>query len=113
MSQEVILDMFFDILNIEVPDWGQAFMDGRRLTSQCRYNLPRLKLIRGLVFGPPKAAKQQQPIYEQLAPRSEKLNLTHQFISLLLVVFVESGLIEVSPFIYYRYRFTTLFPRLW
>ncbi|CCO31383.1 Protein ste16 [Rhizoctonia solani AG-1 IB] len=78
MSQEVILDMFFDILNIEVPDWGQAFMDGRRLT----------------MFGPPKAAKQQQPIYEQLAPRSEKLNLTHQFISLLLVVFVESGLIE-------------------
>lgn len=34
MSQEVILDMFFEILNIEVPDWGQAFMDGRRLTSE-------------------------------------------------------------------------------
>ncbi|CAE6415154.1 unnamed protein product [Rhizoctonia solani] len=78
VSQEVILDMFFDILNIEVPDWGQAFMDGRRLT----------------MFGPPKATKQQQPIHEQLAPKSEKLNLTHQFISLLLVVFVESGLIE-------------------
>ncbi|KAF8755179.1 Rapamycin-insensitive companion of mTOR, domain 5 [Rhizoctonia solani] len=57
---------------------GQAFMDGRRLT----------------MFGPPKAAKNQQPIIEQLAPKSEKLNLTHQFISLLLVVFVESGLIE-------------------
>ncbi|ELU39022.1 ste16 [Rhizoctonia solani AG-1 IA] len=78
VPQEVILDMFFDILNIEVPDWGQAFMDGRRLT----------------MFGPPKAAKNQQPIIEQLAPKSEKLNLTHQFISLLLVVFVESGLIE-------------------
>ncbi|GAB1520827.1 hypothetical protein RhiTH_003915 [Rhizoctonia solani] len=77
-TREVILDMFFDILNIEVPDWGQAFMDGRRLT----------------MFGPPKAAKNQQPIIEQLAPKSEKLNLTHQFISLLLVVFVESGLIE-------------------
>ena len=34
MSQEVILDMFFEILNIEVPDWGQAFMGGRRLTSE-------------------------------------------------------------------------------
>ncbi|CAE6437545.1 unnamed protein product [Rhizoctonia solani] len=77
-AREVILDMFFEILNIEVPDWGQAFMDGRRLT----------------MFGPPKAAKQQQPIYDQPAPKSEKLNLTHQFISLLLVIFVESGLIE-------------------
>ncbi|KAG8763716.1 hypothetical protein FRC11_013592 [Ceratobasidium sp. 423] len=77
-AREVILDMFFDVLNIEVPDWGQAFMDGRRLT----------------MFGPPKAAKQQQLVYEQLPLKSEKLNLTHQFISLLLVVFVESGLIE-------------------
>lgn len=34
VSQEVILDMFFEILNIGVPDWGQAFMDGRRLTSR-------------------------------------------------------------------------------
>ncbi|CAE6461428.1 unnamed protein product [Rhizoctonia solani] len=77
-TREVILDMFFDVLNIEVPDWGQAFMDGRRLT----------------MFGPPKAAKQQQLVHEPLPPKSEKLNLTHQFISLLLVVFVESGLIE-------------------
>ncbi|QRV92421.1 STE16 protein [Ceratobasidium sp. AG-Ba] len=77
-TREVILDMFFEILNIEVPDWGQAFMDGRRLT----------------MFGPPKATKQPSFIDEPSAPKSEKLNLTHQFISLLLVVLVEAGLIE-------------------
>ncbi|QRV77606.1 STE16 protein [Ceratobasidium sp. AG-Ba] len=77
-TREVILDMFFEILNIEVPDWGQAFMDGRRLT----------------MFGPPKATKQPSFVDEPSAPKSEKLNLTHQFISLLLVVLVEAGLIE-------------------
>ncbi|KAG9090609.1 hypothetical protein FRC06_000953, partial [Ceratobasidium sp. 370] len=77
-TREVILDMFFDVLNIEVPDWGQAFMDGRRLT----------------MFGPPKASKPHPLVDEQPAPKSEKLNLTHQFISLLLVVLVEAGLIE-------------------
>ncbi|KAG9079106.1 hypothetical protein FS749_008827, partial [Ceratobasidium sp. UAMH 11750] len=77
-SLEVILDMFFDVLNIEVPDWGQAFMDGRRLT----------------MFGPPKASKSHLLVDEPLAPKSEKLNLTHQFGSLVLVVLVEAGLIE-------------------
>ena len=32
--QEVILDMFFDLLNIRAPDWHQAFIAGRRLTSK-------------------------------------------------------------------------------
>ncbi|KAF8606948.1 hypothetical protein BDV93DRAFT_331061 [Ceratobasidium sp. AG-I] len=77
-TREVILDMFFEILNIEVPDWGQAFMDGRRLT----------------MFGPPKAAKPQPILEDRAPPKSEKLNLTHQFISLLLVILVEAGLIE-------------------
>ncbi|KAG8706670.1 hypothetical protein FRC08_000920, partial [Ceratobasidium sp. 394] len=77
-TREVILDMFFDVLNIEVPDWGQAFMDGRRLT----------------MFGPPKASKSHLLVDEPLAPKSEKLNLTHQFVSLVLVVLVEAGLIE-------------------
>lgn len=32
--QEIILDMFFDLLNIKPPDWHKAFIDGRRLTSK-------------------------------------------------------------------------------
>lgn len=31
--QEIILDMFFDLLNIKAPAWYQTFIDGRRLTS--------------------------------------------------------------------------------
>ena len=33
--QEVILDMFFELLNIKPPEWYQTFIDGRRLTSAC------------------------------------------------------------------------------
>lgn len=33
--QEIVLDMFFDLLNIKPPDWYQTFIDGRRLTSTC------------------------------------------------------------------------------
>lgn len=33
ITQEIILDMFFDLLNIKTPAWFQTFIDGRRLTS--------------------------------------------------------------------------------
>ena len=32
-SQEIILDMFFELLNIKTPEWFKTFIDGRRLTS--------------------------------------------------------------------------------
>jgi hypothetical protein len=60
------------------------------------------------VFGLPKATKQHQPIHEHPAPKSEKLNLTHQFISLLLVVFVEAGLIEVGELIPVTHLYTKI-----
>jgi rapamycin-insensitive companion of mTOR len=31
--QEIILDIFFELLNIKSPEWYQTFIDGRRLTS--------------------------------------------------------------------------------
>jgi rapamycin-insensitive companion of mTOR len=31
--QEIILDMFFDLLNIKTPGWYKTFIAGRRLTS--------------------------------------------------------------------------------
>jgi hypothetical protein len=64
--------------------------------SEDVYHFKCYVLTSTIVFGPPKASKQHQPMHEQSAPKSEKLNLTHQFISLLLVVLVEAGLIEVS-----------------
>ena len=33
LIQEIVLDMFFELLNIKTPDWFQSFIDGRRLTS--------------------------------------------------------------------------------
>lgn len=34
-NRDIILDMFFDLLNIKPPDWHEAFIAGRRLTSEC------------------------------------------------------------------------------
>jgi large subunit ribosomal protein L17e len=31
--QEVILDTFFEVLNIKTPEWYNTFLEGRRLTS--------------------------------------------------------------------------------
>ena len=33
LTQELILDMFFDLLNIKPPEWHKTFIEGRRLTS--------------------------------------------------------------------------------
>nr|VWP00964.1 Guanyl nucleotide exchange factor Sql2 [Ganoderma boninense] len=41
-TREVILDMFFVILNIKPPEWHQAFIDGRRLTTAKIQALPRV-----------------------------------------------------------------------
>lgn len=32
--KEVVLDMFFDLLNIKTPEWYQTFINGKRLTSE-------------------------------------------------------------------------------
>jgi len=33
-TREIILDMFFEVLNIKPVEWYQAFLDGRRLTRE-------------------------------------------------------------------------------
>lgn len=38
LKQEIILDMFFDLLNINEPEWHQTFIDGRRLTSSSTHS---------------------------------------------------------------------------
>jgi len=32
-TRDVVLDLFFDLLHIKLPEWHAAFIDGRRLTS--------------------------------------------------------------------------------
>jgi rapamycin-insensitive companion of mTOR len=33
-TREIVLDMFFEVLNIKPAEWYRAFLDGKRLTSK-------------------------------------------------------------------------------
>ncbi|KAI0366921.1 hypothetical protein BV20DRAFT_1001539 [Pilatotrama ljubarskyi] len=77
-TREVILDMFFDLLNIKPPEWHRAFIDGRRLTM---YRKSR------------QSADLSQPA--QIPHRSQDtLKLTDQYIALLILVFSKAGLLD-------------------
>jgi rapamycin-insensitive companion of mTOR len=39
-TREIILDMFFEVLNIKPVEWYRAFLDGRRLTSKFSSAVP-------------------------------------------------------------------------
>ncbi|KAH7915441.1 Rapamycin-insensitive companion of mTOR, middle domain-containing protein [Hygrophoropsis aurantiaca] len=75
-TREIILDMFFDLLNIKAPEWYKTFIDGRRLTM---YRKSR----------PSSGAK----ILER-SSTSETLKLTDQYIALLVLVFTNAGLLD-------------------
>ncbi|THH20076.1 hypothetical protein EW146_g1188 [Bondarzewia mesenterica] len=78
-TREVVLDMFFDLLNIKTPHWYQTFINGRRLTM---YHKPRPS------SGPDQNAEKDM----QRMP--EPLKLTDQYISLLVLVFTQAGLLD-------------------
>ncbi|PCH40022.1 hypothetical protein WOLCODRAFT_136614 [Wolfiporia cocos MD-104 SS10] len=77
-TREIILDMFFDLLNIRSPDWHQAFIDGRRLTM---YRKPATVTSTG------KAA-------ETSPKHSVSVRLTDQYIALLIQLFCGAGLLD-------------------
>ncbi|KAI0304497.1 Rapamycin-insensitive companion of mTOR, N-term-domain-containing protein [Multifurca ochricompacta] len=74
--REIVLDMFFELLNIKTPAWYNAFISGRRLTV---YRKSRQ------VSEPNADVQQRQP---------EPLRLTDQYIALLVLVFTRAGLLE-------------------
>lgn len=77
--REIILDMFFELLNIKTPAWYKAFISGRRLTvyrKSRQVSRPN---------GSDTAVQQRQP---------EPLRLTDQYIALLLLIFTKAGLLE-------------------
>ena len=80
-TRDIILDMFFDLLNIKPPEWHQAFIDGRRLTM---YRKSRL------------VSEPAKPTESPPRPQ-DSLKLTDQYIALLIVVFTSAGLIDVRP----------------
>ncbi|KAL4073251.1 Rapamycin-insensitive companion of mTOR, N-term-domain-containing protein [Scleroderma yunnanense] len=77
-SREIVLDMFFDLLNIKAPEWYKTFIDGRRLTM---YRKPR---------EPPEHTGEHKA--QQRGP--EALKLTDQYIALLVLVFSNAGLLD-------------------
>ncbi|KAJ7761527.1 Rapamycin-insensitive companion of mTOR, N-term-domain-containing protein [Mycena maculata] len=80
-TREIILDMFFDLLNIKTPEWYQTFIDGRRLTM---YRKSR---------GAP-AAHERRTRTEPPERAHQTLKLTDQYIALMVLVFTNAGLLD-------------------
>ncbi|EIW81055.1 hypothetical protein CONPUDRAFT_90112 [Coniophora puteana RWD-64-598 SS2] len=78
-TREIVLDFFFDLLNIQASDWYKAFIDGRRLTM---YRKSRIQPSERLL---PLPTNEHTP---------ESLKLTDQYIALLVLVFTDAGLID-------------------
>ncbi|TRM64014.1 Rapamycin-insensitive companion of mTOR, middle domain-containing protein [Schizophyllum amplum] len=78
-TREIVLDMFFDLLNIRAPDWYQTFIDGRRLTMYRKNRDSGSE--RHVDMG-------ERPV---AAPYQK---LTDQYIGLLIMVFTSAGLLE-------------------
>ncbi|KAI6044824.1 Rapamycin-insensitive companion of mTOR, middle domain-containing protein [Pisolithus marmoratus] len=77
-TREIVLDMFFNLLNIKPPEWYKTFIDGRRLTMYRKSrNVPEPSSER--------KAQQRGP---------EALKLTDQYIALLVLVLANAGLLD-------------------
>ncbi|KDQ62311.1 hypothetical protein JAAARDRAFT_30208 [Jaapia argillacea MUCL 33604] len=79
-SREIILDMFFDLLNIKTHEWYQTFIDGRRLTMY-----RKSRQVGELVDAAPTHKRTPEP---------ETLKLTDQYIALLVLVLTRAGLLD-------------------
>ncbi|KAI9064633.1 hypothetical protein FKP32DRAFT_1648919 [Trametes sanguinea] len=76
--REVILDMFFDLLNIKPPEWHKTFIEGRRLTMYGRAR-----------HSADLSRRQEIPHRQQ-----DTLKLTDQYIALLILVFSKAGILD-------------------
>ncbi|KAF7365155.1 hypothetical protein MVEN_00387000 [Mycena venus] len=78
-TREIILDMFFDLLNIKTPEWYQTFIDGRRLT----------------MYRKTREAREQRRVHVEPPERTHQtLKLTDHYIALMVLVFTNAGLLD-------------------
>ncbi|KAG6820706.1 hypothetical protein H0H93_012759 [Arthromyces matolae] len=77
-SREIILDMFFDLLNIKPPEWHQTFIDGRRLTMYQRS----------------RNAEGGRVELESIDRGYQTIKLANQYLALLVLVLTQTGLCE-------------------
>ena len=90
------MDMFFELFNIKPPEWHQAFLDGRRLTSEFHVlRVVFIGLTRAIVYRRNRI-KDAQKTGEGPPSKQEGLKLTDQFVALLILVFSDAGLVDVS-----------------
>ncbi|CAK5284163.1 unnamed protein product, partial [Mycena citricolor] len=74
-TREIVIDMFFDLLNIKTPEWYQTFIDGRRLTMYGKTRDTRERIV--------------EP---DRTPQAFKL--TDQYLALLVLLFTNAGLLD-------------------
>ncbi|KAL0961199.1 hypothetical protein HGRIS_006168 [Hohenbuehelia grisea] len=80
-TRDIILDMFFELFHIKVPDWHKQFLIGRRLTRV--HNQPLTSM------------NENQGTESDVSDRaSHRLKLTDQYIGLLILVFTNAGLLD-------------------
>ncbi|KIK95059.1 hypothetical protein PAXRUDRAFT_141598 [Paxillus rubicundulus Ve08.2h10] len=77
-TREIILDMFFDLLNIKAPEWYKTFIDGRRLT----------------MYRKPQNLSEHLGEHKPSGRPPATLKLTDQYIALLVLVFTNAGLLD-------------------
>lgn len=77
-TREIILDMFFELLNLKSPEWYQTFIDGRRLT----------------MYRKSSDCYDQRQELDQSERSSQTLKLTDQYLALLVLVFTNAGLCD-------------------
>ena len=97
-TREIILDMFFEVLNIKPVEWYRAFLDGRRLTSKFSFCCA-IGLIKNLlVYGRQRTVPGEASERIEANIESDRLTLVDQYLALVLAVLTEAGLLDVSRY---------------
>ncbi|KAF9533164.1 Rapamycin-insensitive companion of mTOR, N-term-domain-containing protein [Crepidotus variabilis] len=78
-TREIVLDMFFDLLNIKPPAWYKTFIDGRRLT-----------MYRKSRDAPENQAARDPATYRPMP----SFKLTDHYLALLVAIFTNAGICE-------------------
>ncbi|KAF8798977.1 hypothetical protein BYT27DRAFT_7236610 [Phlegmacium glaucopus] len=81
-TRDIILDMFFDLLNIKTPAWYQTFIDGRRLTMYRRSR-----------DSPEQQEERERDSTDKSVPQ-QTLKLTDQYLALLVIILTNAGLCQ-------------------
>jgi rapamycin-insensitive companion of mTOR len=87
--RDVLLDLWFEVLNIRIGSWAQNFLAGRRLTGFlpfCNSNF--------VVFGRPLAYHTTETATDNSSDSNHRTNLLTDYKSLILTVLISSGLLD-------------------